>query len=102
MEKLSALLTLHVITGPAAAVVNADIFVACGRLIVYQILIDQAVARETVKTSVNGSGTYINALCPEMLFNILGSQMLTAVVLHELKDLSGLLGVICAFGITCL
>ena len=99
MEQLAALLTFHVITCTAAAIVNADIFIAGRRFIVYEVLIHQSVTRKTVKTPVDSRSAYIYTLRPEMLFDILGSQMLTAVVLHELQDLGRLLGVICSFRI---
>ena len=50
MKQLPAVLTLHVIAGAAAAVFTADVLVASRRLVVYQVLVDQARAQYSVIT----------------------------------------------------
>jgi hypothetical protein len=75
-------------------VVRADKFIACGGLLIDNVLVYQTVSRESVQTSVDGSLTDIDTLCPEVIGYLLARKMRTCIILKEIKDLTGLLGII--------
>ena len=88
MDKLVALLTLHVIAVTVLAVFCADVFVTCGRLLVDDVLIDQAVSGKTVQASVYSRLTDINTLRPEMIGYLLARKMGSRIILKEIQDLA--------------
>ena len=94
VDKLAALLTLHVVALTVAAVLSAYIFVTCGRFLIDDVLIYKAVGRKTVKTPVDRGLTDVYALISEMIGYLLACEMRTGIILKEIKDLTGLLSVI--------
>jgi hypothetical protein len=67
MNELTAILAFHVIALTTVAVRCADIFVACGRFLIDNILVDQAFGSKAVQTSIDSSLSDIDSLCPEMV-----------------------------------
>ena len=75
VDKLVALLTLHVVAVAVLAVLGSDVLVTCGRLLIDDVFIYKTVSSQTVKTSVDRSLADINTLRSEMIGYFLARKM---------------------------
>ena len=75
VDKLVALLTLHVVAVAMLAVLCSDVLVTCRRLLVDDVLINKAVSSQAVKTPVDRRLTDINTLLSEMIGYFLTRKM---------------------------
>jgi hypothetical protein len=75
VDKLVALLALHVIAVTVLAVLGSDVLVTCRRLLIDDVFIYKAVSSQTVKTSVDRRLADINTLSSEMIGYFLARKM---------------------------
>ena len=75
VDKLVALLALHVIAVAVLAVLGSDVLVTCRRLLIDDVFIYKAVSSQTVKTSVDRRLADINTLSSEMIGYFLARKM---------------------------
>ena len=85
VDKLVALLTLHVIAVAVLAMLGSDVLVTCRRLLVDDVLIYKAVSSKAVKASVDSCLADVNTLRSEMIGYFLARKMRACIILEEIQ-----------------